>query len=168
VTRLRNPSVIFYELPEFFVGVSPKSGSTSFARAYPDAVRVDPQRNAARLTTKPVIYYMRNPLSRLISAYKFFVTKGQDSKHCPKKEALGDFDRFVDYCMQNSNHHWNPVYPNLKLVSEVRHIRRMKELVGDVWENKPDPLAVFIRQETYAKIAAHWSNDFLVYQQIEQ
>jgi len=163
---MKKPSVQFFELSELVVGVSPKSGSTSFARAYPEAVRLDPVKNSPRFMSKPCVYYMRNPLSRLVSAYKFFLTTGKETKHTPGWEILQNFEHFVDYCIDTDNQHWNPVFPYMGMVSRVKHIKELKNLVGNRWENKSGHMSVFINHEAFAKVAAYWGKDFLIYNQI--
>lgn len=161
-------SVSFWELPQYIVAVSPRAGSTSFARAYPDAVRIDPRKDGEKFQRKGCVYYMRNPLSRLVSAYKAFLTVNKGTKHSPPQEALADFSKFVDHCVHKRNEHWDPVYPYMDFITEIRHFEKFSDLVGDTRENRSKPLSVFINHETFAKIAAHWCRDFLIYYSIKE
>lgn len=160
-------SVTFWELPQFIVAVSPKSGSTSFARAYPDAVRLEPRKDAERFKSKGCVYHMRNPLSRVVSAYKGFATVNKNTKHSPPSSVMEKgFPAFVGYATTHSNHYWDPVYPFMDFITEIRPFSRFPELVGEKQENKSDKLSVFIDHETFALIASHWCRDFLIYNTI--
>lgn len=160
---MRGESVTFWELPQFIVAVSPRSGSTAFARAYPGAVKINPRKDLDKFKNKGCVYYMRNPLSRLVSAYKGFVTTNKESNHRPPDAVMMDFSKFVDYTMTHGNPHWDPVYPFMDFITEVRHFSQYSELVKGHQENKSAPLSVFINHETFAKIASYWCRDFLIY-----
>ena len=160
-------AIQFWEIPGGIVGVSPKAGSTSFVRAYPDASRLDPRRHGAKFAELRSVYYMRNPYTRLVSAYRGFATVDAQSKHRPPDDVMQDFDKFVDYCIKTDNHHWNPIAPLIGFVDGLRPVEQLSELVGERQENKSGSISVFMRHNTMAKIAAYWMKDILIYQSMQ-
>lgn len=124
----------YIEFPDWLVGMTPKAGWTSMQQAGKGYPTLDI--NAAARSDKPIVLFVRHPVDRLVSAWRFFHQKAHfPNRHIASKTGL---EKFVDQVLKGvEDQHW---MSQVKLHTHHRFIPTVVhrfENIHEVWPELP-------------------------------
>tara|TARA_R110000851_G_scaffold333061_1_gene510947 strand:+ start:61 stop:561 length:501 start_codon:yes stop_codon:yes gene_type:complete len=85
------------------MSVLPKNGSTSISNVFGPSRSVN---DRSIFNTRRRVAWIRNPLSRLISAYSFFKALDNQGVLRDRSIVVTDWPSFVDHALATQNMHW--------------------------------------------------------------
>ena len=118
------------------LAIIPKSGSQSMRRVLRQYKEI-PAEEVRGFDTR--VAFIRHPVARLGSAFRFFHWLMIDGVKCdktaPPKSVLNEWPKFVDYALENDNPHWRSQISFISDDSGMVANRLHKfENVGRCWE----------------------------------
>ena len=133
-------SATFYDLGERILAVCPKAGSQSIRKALLTdlgvrEIQMHGIKNTPSRQGKGVIWFVRNPLERVRSAWRYFEHTVGWPKETNIKQA--DYQTFVDLLLDGaSNRHWDSqtpmvTYTRFFLPTEIYPF----EQIGQLWDS---------------------------------
>ena len=155
------------------ISVLPKNGSTSISSVFGPSRSVN---DLSIFNTSRRVAWIRNPLSRLISAYSFF--KALDNQGVLRDNSIivTDWPSFVDHALVTMNMHWCQQIPALTLhgiyvpTEEYKFediASKWEVVVGSgllPWQNAATTLAITDYRKTH--IEAYYAEDFAKWQSL--